>query len=371
MTDNIVSTISRFLTPELIGKMASASGLDRSVTQKATAAAVPAILSGLAGLAGKPGGARQLASAVAEQPTDLLGNIASMLGGSAQMADKGGGLLSSLLGSGVSGMLASTVGRFLGIGEGPMRTLMGLLTPVIMGILGREQRAGGLDTNGLARMLTGQKEEIAAAMPAGLSRLLESSGMYEDIGASSSDRHSYEAPRTYDAPRSAGVRMTSDTQTTSRGATWPYWVLPLLALGGLLWYLFPRDERAVGTLPTTQTTSVPARPVTDAPAKLTYLTTARDDWSSIGASANEYTNQEVYNTSGENLGTIRDLLIGPDGKAAAAIINVGRILGIGEKEIAVPFSAIRSEKYGDSRRLVVDTTKEAVQAAPTFARRKQ
>ena len=52
MTDNIVSTISRFLTPELIGKMASASGLDRSVTQKATAAAVPAILSGLAGLAG-------------------------------------------------------------------------------------------------------------------------------------------------------------------------------------------------------------------------------------------------------------------------------------------------------------------------------
>ena len=53
------------------------------------------------------------------------------------------------------------------------------------------------------------------------------------------------------------------------------------------------------------------------------------------------------------------------------IINVGRILGIGEKEIAVPFSAIRSEKYGDSRRLVVDATKEAVQAAPTFARRKQ
>ncbi|HEX2336279.1 MAG TPA: PRC-barrel domain-containing protein, partial [Hyphomicrobiaceae bacterium] len=72
-----------------------------------------------------------------------------------------------------------------------------------------------------------------------------------------------------------------------------------------------------------------------------------------------------------NLGTIRDLLIGPDGKAAAAIINVGRILGIGEKEIAVPFSAIRTEKYGDSRRIVIEATKEAVHAAPTFARRKQ
>ena len=49
-----------------------------------------------------------------------------------------------------------------------MRTLLGLLTPIIMGILGREQRASGLDTNGPARMLTGQKEEIPGAMPAGL-----------------------------------------------------------------------------------------------------------------------------------------------------------------------------------------------------------
>ena len=52
MTDNIVSTISRFLTPELISKMASATGLDRTMAHKATAAAVPAILTGLADMAG-------------------------------------------------------------------------------------------------------------------------------------------------------------------------------------------------------------------------------------------------------------------------------------------------------------------------------
>src|SRR5499426_633607 len=179
MTDNIVSTISRFLTPELIGKMASAAGLDRAMAPKATAATVPAILSGLAGVAGRPGGARQLASAVAEQPTDLLGGLANMLSGSAQIADKGNSLLSSLLGGGMSGLLASTLAKFLGIGEGPMRTMMGLLAPVIMGLLGREQRAQGLDSTGLARLLTGQKEEIAAAMPAGLNRLLEASGFHD------------------------------------------------------------------------------------------------------------------------------------------------------------------------------------------------
>src|SRR5262247_2104411 len=95
MTDNIVSTISRFLTPELISKMASATGLDRTMAHKATAAAVPAILTGLADMAAKGGGARQLANAVAEQPSDLLGSIANSLTGAQQMADKGASQLSA------------------------------------------------------------------------------------------------------------------------------------------------------------------------------------------------------------------------------------------------------------------------------------
>jgi Bacterial protein of unknown function (DUF937)/PRC-barrel domain len=372
MTDNIVSTISRFLTPELIGKMASATGLDRSMAHKATAAAVPAILSGLADVASRAGGARQLANAVAEQPTDLLGSLVNSLTGAQQMADKGSGLLSSLLGGGMSGLLASTVGKFLGIGESPMRMLMGLLTPIIMGVLGREQRAQGMDANGLARLLTGQKDEIASAMPAGLGRLLEQSGFQPGAGMASQDRPASESSRSsYDAPRSAPLRVADDTPATSRGASWAYWVLPLLALGGLLWFLFPREERTVDAVPTTQTTSLPApaRPVAEAPTKVTFLTAAREDWTSIGASPNEYTNQDVYNAAGENLGTIRDLMIGPDGKAAAAIINVGRFLGIGDKEIAVPFSALRMERHGDGRRIVIDAMKDGVQAAPTFSRR--
>ena len=49
---NIVSTVSQFLTPDLIAKMASAAGIsDRTTAQKAVGAAVPAILSSLASLA--------------------------------------------------------------------------------------------------------------------------------------------------------------------------------------------------------------------------------------------------------------------------------------------------------------------------------
>ena len=41
-------------------------------------------------------------------------------------------------------------------------------------------------------------------------------------------------------------------------------------------------------------------------------------------------NSDIYNRAGEKLGTIKDVLIGPDGKMAAVLVNVGRFLGIGD-----------------------------------------
>ena len=365
---NIVSTISRFLTPEVVERLATASGLDQGLAQKAVAAAVPSILGSLVGSVAKPGGARQLANAVAEQPTDFLQNLANSLTGSARIAEKGSSMLSTLLGGGAVSMLTSTVGRFLGIGEGPMGALIGLLTPMIMGVLRREQQTGNLDAHGLARMLTRQKDEIADAMPPGLGRLLENSGLYEAVGPASTPEG-----RTYDAlgelPRVI-QRATSNTGLPrTEGLRWPYWALPLLALAGLLWYLLPRGHETVEPARTSQTTSPTALPAATAGRSSNYLTRAPNDWVSIGSSTNDYVNQDIFNRAGEKLGTIKDILIGPDGKMAAAVMNVGRYLGIGDKDIAMPFSALQFEQRDNTRRIAIDATKEALQAAPVFERR--
>jgi hypothetical protein len=339
------------------------------MAQTALGAAVPSILSALANLAGRAGGAQKLANAVTAQPTDILGSIAGSLTGSAQAADKGTSILSSLLGGGGLGLLASTVSRFVGISEGSMRSMMGMLAPVILAVLGREQRAAGLDVNGLARLLTGQKEEIAAAMPSGLSRLLEDSGAQEAIASSSSpERRTYDRPpSTYDAPRAASMqRMAGDTKTSMRGMNWLYWVLPLIVLGAFLWYLLPNESETV-PVRTSQPKSEPTQAV---PGKsVAFLASAPNNWVSIGSSPNDYTNHDVYNRPGEKIGTIQDLLVGPDGKMTAAIINVGRQLGIGDKEIAVQFSALQVEQRDNGRRIVMDTTKEALQTAPVFEKR--
>ena len=90
MSGNLISLATQFLTPDVIAKMAQACGIsDRTIAQKAAGAAVPALFSGLANLASKPDGARQLADAVASQPPSLLENLASMGSGSQQFPDAG------------------------------------------------------------------------------------------------------------------------------------------------------------------------------------------------------------------------------------------------------------------------------------------
>jgi hypothetical protein len=164
MTSSIVSAIADVLTPDIVNKIAIASGLDRSTAQKAVSAAVPAILSGIADAVGKPEKAQTLTNAIADLPTDVLENIGGAFAGPAEAATEGRGILSSLLGSSAPALLASSIARYLGISGGAAQTVLGLVVPPILSTLSRLQRANGLNSSGLARLLIKQKEEIADAM---------------------------------------------------------------------------------------------------------------------------------------------------------------------------------------------------------------
>jgi hypothetical protein len=156
----------------------------------------------------------------------------------------------------------------------------------------------------------------------------------------------------------------------STGPNWPYWLLPLLALGGLLWYLLPgvgtdRTAQRTTTEPPTYApgqTTTDQRTTTPAPGKLTFVSRAMPDWMPIGA----YYNRDIYNRAGEKIGTVKDLLIGPDGRVHAAVVGVGRFLGIGEKDIAIPLTAMQMERRDDGTRFTVDVVKDALQTAPAF-----
>lgn len=50
---------------------------------------------------------------------------------------------------------------------------------------------------------------------------------------------------------------------------------------------------------------------------------------------------DVYGPNNEKIGDLREVLLAHDGRAEAAVIGVGGFLGVGEKEVAVPFSSLQ------------------------------
>src|ERR1044071_1930305 len=99
MATNLVSLVMNFLTPDMIGRIASALGLDRNDTSTAVNAGVPALLAALVGATTKPGGPQKIADA-AKQEMGTLDKFASMLGsaGASSVTDRGSNILPSLLG---------------------------------------------------------------------------------------------------------------------------------------------------------------------------------------------------------------------------------------------------------------------------------
>ena len=75
----------------------------------------------------------------------------------------------------------------------------------------------------------------------------------------------------------------------------------------------------------------------------------------------------VQNKSGEIVGDIVDVILKPNGQATAIILGVGGMLGLGEKNVAVPFDAVAISTDKDGKRsATVDALKASLEAAPTY-----
>ena len=134
-----------------------------------------------------------------------------------------------------------------------------------------------------------------------------------------------------------------------------------------------------------------AKPVQKSNIK--YITRqAPTDWT-----AEALIGRTVENANGDNLGEINNVIINEKGDVVAVVIGVGGFLGIGEKNVGVPFDELdfktaeamkdrtdnttreeKAEQKKDSLaarfdtehqdiRIVLNTTKEDLEAAPAFA----
>lgn len=122
---------------------------------------------------------------------------------------------------------------------------------------------------------------------------------------------------------------------------------------------------AGGTTPPAATSTTPATN-NAATGGQTFLSSQQStDWRGsklIGAS--------VYGPDNASIGEINDVIIGTDGKISAVVVGVGGFLGVGQKDVALPFEAISVTRKADSAsidKITVSYTKDQLNNAPKFA----
>jgi hypothetical protein len=189
---SLFDQLSQHVDADTIGQFASQIGATPAQTKTAVQAAMPMLLGALARNSATPQGAAGILGALErDHDGSLLDSLAGLLGGGAGASGGGlgeiGGMLSGMLGGsagsgggmmdmggailghvfgGKQGNVAATLGKSTGLQSGQILQLLALLAPIVMGVLGRQNKqSGGLDQGGLADILGGAFQKSAAQAP--------------------------------------------------------------------------------------------------------------------------------------------------------------------------------------------------------------
>jgi hypothetical protein len=83
--------------------------------------------------------------------------------------------------------------------------------------------------------------------------------------------------------------------------------------------------------------------------------------------ASLFLGQSVTNQAGETIGDVNDVLFDKTGRITTVVIGVGGFLGLGEKNVAVPFSTLSFTADANGTRVVsAPLSRDRLQAAPDF-----
>jgi sporulation protein YlmC with PRC-barrel domain len=104
------------------------------------------------------------------------------------------------------------------------------------------------------------------------------------------------------------------------------------------------------------------------PGQIRYVTQNRRDlWR-----ASKLEGVDVYNDRNEKIGDISEVLVDRQGKVEAVVIGVGGFLGIGQRDVAVPFDQLRwqvSERQNTAAAPSTQAVRDASTTASTSASR--
>jgi len=246
MTTSLIDSVKSLATPDLTSRIASSLGEPVHGVTTALTGGLGSMLLGVLGKAADPSAMRTIFNTVTDPANDghILDNPASLVGApEGAMSALGGQFLSNIFGA-RGAAVNDVLAKASGLAGGSIGSLIRMAAPLLLGILGKRAREGGLNAGSFTRLFEDERDSIERAAPPGVAGAL---GLAEP----SAPEPSYEAPRV-DRSR---VYAPEEASSGIR------WLWPaLIALAAIALFLGTRARHRVPVAgPVVDTTHTPAR----------------------------------------------------------------------------------------------------------------
>ena len=161
LTDLLEGQLSGGMIDQLSKQL---GGTDPKQTATAANGIMTMLVNQIARNASTPEGASSLSNALdRDHDGSVLDDLMGLLGGGANQPQQnralnGTGILNHVLGN-RQGNVIQMISKMSGLDQGNTGNLMTMLAPMVMGMLGKQKRQQGLDTNGLTSFLNGELQQ--------------------------------------------------------------------------------------------------------------------------------------------------------------------------------------------------------------------
>ena len=172
--DSILQTLLSQLSGDSLGAITDQLGIDEGTAQKAVGLALPLLIGSLNRNSSSADGAQALTKAVArDHDGSILADLASNLM-QPKVQEDGLAILGHVLGAKKENV-SNSLGKASGLDSAQVIQLLSMLAPVVLGAIGKAQRQKNLDAQGVASLLTQEREQASSTLP-GIAQLLDMDG---------------------------------------------------------------------------------------------------------------------------------------------------------------------------------------------------
>lgn len=252
MANTLLNSLTGLVNQQLIDRSAADMGESPQAVRQGFQTGFATILGGLVNRANDTGTMRQVVELSSNRALDDDAMIATLGNPSlentastptATATDLGGRLGSMLFGN-RTGDVTAVLAQSAGLRPSSATSILGVASPLVLAVIARRVRDGGLTGSGLSNLLLGQRDSIMRALPPGMADVLGVGAPADRevaaAGMAGTARGFADAPP--EAPRAARA-MPPPAERPRGGARWLWPVLGALALVALLWGISRRGPR--------------------------------------------------------------------------------------------------------------------------------